>query len=286
MTRRNVLFVPLAALMLCATIGLPNATAQNQNLLAAIYGRGVHAYYAGQLDTAYNHLSSAINAGSTDPRAHYFRGIVAYQQGRSYEAEADWNQGALIEAQAGGAYGIGRSLSRFQGPGRLKLEEIREKAKLDHMATAAARSDVRRSELEMAPAAPSATQPAAPQPSAAAPAAPVEDNPFGENGAGMSSGQPKLQSDNAMAGLDDNPFKDDAAPGGAPGGDAMAPAGGDPFGAPSAPAGDDPFGAPSGGSAPAPDDPFGAPAGGGDDPFGGSSMGGDGDPFGGDPFGG
>ena len=292
MTRRNTLIVPLAALMFAGLwFASPKASAQSQTILAEVYGRGVHAYYAGQFNDAYQHLSSAINGGTRDPRAYYFRGIVAYQQGRSYEAESDWNQGAMIEARAGGASGVGRALSRFQGSGRLKLEEIRQQARFQAMSSAVERSDVRRNELGLNTPAPPSTAPATPGPSApapAAPAAPVADNPFGGAAPSMTAGEPELESDNAMAGLDENPFKDDvpatgaasdgAAAGGGddPFGSAAPAAGDDPFGSAAPAAGDDPFGAPAGSPAPAGGDPFGAPAESAapssDDPFG--------DPFG------
>ncbi|MEM9659386.1 MAG: hypothetical protein AAF961_13595, partial [Planctomycetota bacterium] len=41
---------------------------------AAVYGRGVHEYFAHRMHEADNLLSQVINAGSTDPRAYYFRG--------------------------------------------------------------------------------------------------------------------------------------------------------------------------------------------------------------------
>ena len=74
-----------------------SASAQNA-VLAEMYGRGVHAYYSGDLITAHDSLSMAIDSGSTDPRAYYFRGMVAYMSGRTAEAETDWQQGAELEA--------------------------------------------------------------------------------------------------------------------------------------------------------------------------------------------
>lgn len=268
-------FIPVVALCVGTVIWSQNVSAQNQTLLAEVYGRGVHAYYAGQMTDAYTQLSAAIDGGTKDPRAYYFRGIVLYKQGRTYEAEADWNQGAMMEAAAGGAASVGRSLSRFQGTGRLKLESIRQNARLQAMLTNSARSDIRRAEIGLSPSAPSVTAPAvggglAPaSPAPAAPAAAVDSNPFGNDpNQALSSGTPKVQSDNAMEGLDDNPFADD--PIGAGG---MAEGGA---------SGPDPFGDPAASSA-GDDDPFGtsSPAAGDSDPFGTS---GSDDPFGSDPF--
>jgi tetratricopeptide (TPR) repeat protein len=70
--------------------------------LAAAYGNGVHGYFAGAYDRAYEDFSSAIEAGSTDPRAWYFRGLAALKLGRSDEAEADFAEGARRESETGG----------------------------------------------------------------------------------------------------------------------------------------------------------------------------------------
>lgn len=284
MIRHSFSLAPLAALALIgAMLGSHQASAQNESVLAEIYGRGVHAYYAGQYTEAYDYLSQAIDGGTRDPRAYYFRGIVAYNQGRNAEAELDWQVGAQMEARTGGADGIGRSLSRFQGSARLKLEEIRQKARINAMMNAATRSDTRMMELGVQPSAsPASAAPAGAAPSATAPpvgvkppppapSAPVADDPFADDGPALADGQPKVEKNNALEGLDDNPFADDAPAGAAAdAGDAGMPAAGDnsnPFGEPAAPAGGDPFGTDTGA------DPFGAPAGGAPDPFGGDPFG-------------
>ncbi|MDV6031048.1 MAG: tetratricopeptide repeat protein [Phycisphaera sp. RhM] len=289
MIRRSFSLAPLAALALIgAMLGSHQASAQNASVLAEIYGRGVHAYYAGQYTEAYDYLSQAIDGGTRDPRAYYFRGIVAYNQGRNAEAELDWQVGAQMEARTGGADGIGRSLSRFQGSARLKLEEIRQQARIDAMMNAATRSDTRMMELGVQPnTSPAGSSPAGAAPAAAAPgatappvgvkppppapSAPVADDPFADDGPALADGQPKVEKNNALEGLDDNPFADDAPAGAAAdAGDAGMPAAGDnsnPFGEPAAPAAGDPFGSDAGA------DPFGAPAGGAPDPFGGDPFG-------------
>ncbi len=289
MTRRSFHYAPLLAIVIAATLSTPPATAQNSAVLAEVYGQGVHAYYAGRYDDAYNLLSSAIDSGTRDPRAYYFRGIVAYQQGRPEEARADWSEGAQLEARQGGGAFVGRSLSRFQGSPRLELETIRRQARLDAAKQAASRSDTRMRQLGVAPSADPGAAPAAgatapppaagataPPPAAGAtapppaPNAPQAADPFTDDGPAMAAGEPNVESPNALEGLDDNPFKDDPVPGGGEAADAgaMPAGGGNPFdrGAPAA--GNDPFGAPAGGN-----DPFGAPPAGGDDPFGGDPFG-------------
>jgi mono/diheme cytochrome c family protein len=54
--------------------------------VAASYGAGVHAYYDGNYQTAYDALTAAIEAGTLDPRAYYFRGLTALKLGRLDEA--------------------------------------------------------------------------------------------------------------------------------------------------------------------------------------------------------
>ena len=98
--------------------------------LAAAYGDGVHAFFAGDFDRAYEDLSQAIEAGTTDPRAYYFRGLAALRQGRGDEAEADFTEGATRESSGLGAWPVARSLERIQGPDRLRLERHRTRARV------------------------------------------------------------------------------------------------------------------------------------------------------------
>ncbi len=233
----------------CPIVGIfisQPANAQNA-ILAEMYGRGVHAYYGGRYEDANQFLSMSINNGSKDPRAYYFRGLVANAQGRSYEAEADWRQGAELEARVGGTAAIGRSLSRFQGPDRLKLEELRQKARLEVVAKATARSEQRYGEINGGAVEPLSASPR--KPIAPPPIPPANDNPFADE-IDNASGTAKVESDDAFAGAMD-------AGGAAPAAGAAADA------APAADAGglfdagpaaaDDPFAPGAGGAA---DDPF------------------------------
>lgn len=127
----------LAGLLACAgtaAVGVVPARAAQptvENLpLAAAYGDGVHAYFAGDFQRAYEDLSQAIEAGTTDPRAYYFRGLAALRQGRSDEAEADFTEGATRESAGLGAWPVGRSLERIQGSDRLRLERHRMRARV------------------------------------------------------------------------------------------------------------------------------------------------------------
>jgi hypothetical protein len=237
------------AVIALAVFSLISSSANAQHsVLAEFYGRGVHAYYSGDLITAYDYLTKAIEGGIKDPRAYYFRGLTSVASGREYEAEADYKAGADIEAKGTFGPSVGTSLARIQGSHRLAIEKVRQQARLDYQSTAAARSKARYEDLEAAGGAAPRASAAAPARTPAPPVAPpaaVADTPFADEPAG----EPKVDSADALEGADaTDPFADDASPAAAPGAPAAdAPAaGGDPFGAPAeepAPAaGDDPFG--------------------------------------------
>ena len=248
-----------AALGLTAPMMATPADAQvATSVLLDTYGRGVHAYYRGHFPDAIRYFDEAIGAGLEDPRAYYFRGLSHIASGNTMVGQADWKEGADLEARGRIVGDIGQALIRFQGHQRAELEEIRRQARLQRLQAAAARSN------QVAPAAPmiDADMPAAPPasnvptPPPAPPAADAMDDPFADD-----AGEPQIEQRDALEGAADDPFADYAPA--APAQDAPAqPA--DPF-SDDAPAAD-PFG---GGG----DDPFGGDA--GNDPFGG----GDDDPF-------
>lgn len=94
------------------------------------YGSGVHAYFTGDFDRSYDDLTAAIEAGSEDPRTRYFRGLSALRLGRLDEAEADFSEGAELEARSLGGWPVSRSLERVQGHDRLRLERYRARARV------------------------------------------------------------------------------------------------------------------------------------------------------------
>jgi hypothetical protein len=286
--KKHALTIFALAMTAFGGLNATSASAQNQSvILAETYGQGVHAFNGGRLSDAVEFFSLAIDNGSQDPRAYYFRGIVNYVSGRPEEAVKDWQAGASIEALGGPNPSIGRSLARFQGNGRLMLEQIRQSARIKALAEANARSQRRYGEIQAtdenrAIVRPTPRVPSRPVTPPTTP--PAAANPFASGTSGQ--GAPTKMGDDALAGAMKEPFDDKPA---AAGGGAAA-AGADPFGGGGAPAaGADPFG---GGGAPAAGgaDPFGgggAPAAGGADPFGGGApAAGGADPFGGDPFGG
>lgn len=117
-------------------------TSVEEQAIASTYGSGVHAYFAGDYDRSHEILSQAIEAGTADPRAWYFRGLAALKLGRTDEAEADFASGSTRESENTGAWGVARSLERVQGCDRAKLERYRVRAKV-----ASLQEDRRRSRL-------------------------------------------------------------------------------------------------------------------------------------------
>ena len=98
--------------------------------LARAYGSGVHAYFSNDYQRAYDDLTQAVEAGTQDPRAYYFRGLAARKLGRLDEAEADFSTASEREAEGTGAWPVSRSLERVQGPDRLALERYRIRARV------------------------------------------------------------------------------------------------------------------------------------------------------------
>jgi tetratricopeptide (TPR) repeat protein len=96
-------------------------------------GDGMHAYHAGDYDRAYDDLTNAIEAGTEDPRAYYFRGLAALRLGRTSEAEADFTTGADRELVTGSMRRASQSLERVQGTDRLSLERFRARARLGQL---------------------------------------------------------------------------------------------------------------------------------------------------------
>lgn len=103
-----------------------------QDILESYYGRGVHAYFAGNGQLAEELLNDVINAGSKDARAYYFRGLsqVLTQGGMPEIGTADFEQAAQLELSGKHSADISKALTRIQGPTRMAIEQIRAKARL------------------------------------------------------------------------------------------------------------------------------------------------------------
>jgi len=125
-------------------------TAVEEQAISSTYGSGVHSYFAGDYGRSYDILSQAIEAGTGDPRAWYFRGLAALKLGRLDEAEADFSAGARRESENAGAWGVAKSLERVQGCDRLQLERHRVRARVASLQEDRRRSKLRYLEVETA----------------------------------------------------------------------------------------------------------------------------------------
>lgn len=264
----------LSALLL-ASSGAASALAQD-DLMSELYGLGVHAYNSGEYREAYDNLSAAVEGGTRDPRAFYFRGLALAQLGRPEDARLDFAKGAQLEVAGGGdRYPIGRALERIQGAQRLTIERVRQLEKIKFQQTQLAESKRRYEDQKRI----QAQEPVLPKetPADIRPPAdvtsdgvvPAEGDPFKDDG-GLGVGAAEPAPARSMNSVEGAPMEEDPF-GAAPSGEEPAPASEDPFGGeapadapaeePAPPAGDDPFGAPAEDKpAPAGDDPFGEPA--------------------------
>jgi len=266
--KRN-LILGTVLLSLFALAGMARA---QDPLLEELYGQGVHAYYQGEYSEAHDLLTAAIDEGSRDPRCFYFRGLAYDKLGRPDEADADFAQGAELEAKLGTQfYAVGRSLERVQGEVRLKLEAFRQVARVEARRNELQRKADRYEQFQRDEGNVLRGNTTAPE---SLPTVPDngEDDPTAPFGGTPRAVTPTPRTTDPPASTDDDPFDATETKPATPATPAPA-ADDDPFGAtedkpatPPAPAADDdPFGAtedkPATPPAPAADDdPFGAAA--------------------------
>lgn len=270
----RMLFLPVLLLV----VATGSSALGQEDLLSELYGLGVHAYNSGDYRDAYENLSAAVEGGTKDPRAFYFRGLALVQLGRPEDARLDFAKGAQLEVAGGGdRYPIGRALERIQGVQRLTIERVRQVEKIKYQQAQLAESKRRYEDQKQIqaqePVLNSKTPAEVPPPTemidkgVVPPAA--EGDPFGDDGLGVGAAEPAPEHPTSPAGEEpaaetgDDPFGTEPA-GETPkepaaGGD--DPFGGEPATEEPAAGGDDPFGDAPAGEEPAGDDPFGeAPA--------------------------
>jgi hypothetical protein len=218
-------FVGIAAAALAVSAASP--VAAQDSLLQDLYGRGVHAFFGQQYAEAHELFTEAIDAGSRDPRNHYFRGLCLSRLGRPEESQKDFTTGAELELSADQIYNVSISLQRVQGPDRLRLERSRSTARLtiyqrDMKQKLARYEEQRQAEqtVQRKPAAPAADTTAAPATPAAE--AGAEGDLFAEGKTEKAPEKPAAPAAGAAAAADD-PFGDEKP--------AAKPAADDPFGA-------------------------------------------------------
>ncbi len=113
------------ALVIMAVAGI-RVHAQEQTA-AELYGRGVHAYFALDYDTAIDLLTESIAKNDADPRAFYFRGLALAARDGVDSGLADFAAGAEREIirRDKRVYDVNGALQRIQGATRIALEKRR-----------------------------------------------------------------------------------------------------------------------------------------------------------------
>jgi len=159
-------------------------TVAQDSVLAELYGQGVHSYFAGRYQDAHGYLTTAIDQGTRDPRAFYFRGLAYTTLGRPDEAKADFQKGAELEtAGADRVYPVSQSLQRVQGSTRMAIERQRQQARLVSRTRTVKASQARYEELQNAEQEvlrnPNRPQPAAAKEVGGTPPTADETDPFG-----------------------------------------------------------------------------------------------------------
>lgn len=98
---------------------------------ANLYGKGVHAYFAGDYDSAIAWLTESIQKNEGDPRAYYFRGLAKASRDGVEAGLADFATGAELEVDPVDEkyYNVNGALQRVQGRLRVALEQQRSAVK-------------------------------------------------------------------------------------------------------------------------------------------------------------
>jgi hypothetical protein len=86
-------------LLVAGLVFLSTASLHAQDaVLEQLYGSGMHAYFSRDYIKAHEYLTSAIDAGTKDPRPHYFRGLTYLKLGRQADGQIDFRNGANQES--------------------------------------------------------------------------------------------------------------------------------------------------------------------------------------------
>jgi hypothetical protein len=231
------------AILVCGSLASLQSTCTAQDVLSELYGRGVHAYFAGDTTTSLEFFNDAETAGSSDPRVYYFRGLVKASMGMTDEASADFDKGAGLEVSSKRAVEVGKALARVQGANRVQIENSRRKARLNAQT---AKADIAREQYEAVKQGDAEmVRPADATPPVVEAKPEIANNDPFANPEKMQDGTPTTEE-----GAPEKP---------AAGGDSSNPFGDDAPAKPATEGSDDPFGGSSDGDAKpaADDDPFG-----------------------------
>jgi hypothetical protein len=125
--------LPRTFVMFAALVGF--AGVSRGDVLDEIYGKGVHAFFGGDLLRSQQLLDLAIESGSQDPRVHIFRGLVASRLSGLDAAAEHFQRGSELEIAGRRSVSLDRALQRIQGPERHQIEEARMMARLQDRLT-------------------------------------------------------------------------------------------------------------------------------------------------------
>ncbi|HBJ37530.1 MAG TPA: hypothetical protein DDZ51_22800 [Planctomycetaceae bacterium] len=113
----------------------PSLARVNDSILKEMLGEGMHLYFRSDFEGAVEIFTKVIDYQSKDPLVFYFRGLAFDKLGRTYESEADYEVGAGLEAARKVPARLNESLYRVQGSQRMKIEEMRLKARVAAVAS-------------------------------------------------------------------------------------------------------------------------------------------------------
>ncbi len=210
-------------------------------ILGQKYGRGVHDYFSGEYTKAYDQLTAAIDAGSKDPRAFYFRGLTYLKLGRSLESVQDFKKGAELESKdVNKFYNVSKALERVQGQPRIELENYRVEARMAALEDAERLRKLRYEAIQREESRVLREQPPAPAEDIKAPVEPAAAAEKPAEPAAAAEKQAEPAADDPFAAPEEKPAEKKAEKKAA-----VEPAADEAGDKAAAPAGDDPFGAPA-----------------------------------------
>ena len=124
--------VALGFVIGCMTVVACPVSVRGQTSLGnELFGLGVHAYFDGQTEDAFELFTAVIEQGAEDPRCYYFRGLSLLRLGQEEQAAQDFRRGSDLEfSEAGKLIPVGRALQRIQGDSRLRIERFRAEARI------------------------------------------------------------------------------------------------------------------------------------------------------------
>ncbi|HEX3658010.1 MAG TPA: hypothetical protein VHV55_19640 [Pirellulales bacterium] len=172
--------------MLLAASMFPAMAAAQDTAYNDALGRAMSGYFAGRLIETQNELGQLIQIGAADPRAYYFRGLCAWQMGRTADAQRDFARGAELEQADPEHWSevstsltrvqgtARRSLENYRGPARMALARQRDARRLAHYGIGPSRPPIEQVAAASVPAATAPPAAALPMPQAAPAAAPDE----------------------------------------------------------------------------------------------------------------